>query len=668
MPLQGEPHARTALPAIARWKIFDNLRRSLLPPSLLLLLTAGWLVLPGGPSLWTGLGFLVLFFPAYVQWGQTFTNRARGVRLRDHLRIERDNLASSFHQVLLHSAFLAHQSIVMLDAIGRTLARLRSKKHLLEWQTAEDTAARLKVDGPQVFQRMWAAPVIAAVVGLAVLLLAPGSLFWALPVVTLWAISPYLAYDTGLPRGDSRRDLAPRDRHEFRRTARLTWRFFEEVVVPADNWLVPDNYQENRPDPIAHRTSPTNIGLQMLAAVSAWDLGYLSTSECLVHLDRTFSTLEKLPRYRGHFFNWYDTQSLVPLAPLYVSTVDSGNLLGYLMTLSATLPAMVDEQSARRRAFRRGHRRHARLFERDSLARDDRPGPRGRPRVPRRFSPAARAARAAARRSRRRNAWLQRISRLTSRSLAARLHDAQERLPAGDAKVRRPPGGSMRLPRWWPNGNASSPHSRRHPTRPASRATKCTARILDRIDQFVDGTELDFLFDNERHLFAIGYNVTEGRRDSTFYDALASEARLASFIAIAMRRVSQEHWFKLGRLMTPVGRHRALVSWSASMFEYLMPLLVMRTYPRTLLNETYEAVVSRHIEYAKALGVPWGISESAYNVQDADANYQYRAFGVPGIGLEARAGRRSGHRTVRQPARRAHSAEGGAGKSRAPRI
>ena len=154
------------------------------------------------------------------------------------------------------------------------------------------------------------------------------------------------------------------------------------------------------------------------------------------------------------------------------------------------------------------------------------------------------------------------------------------------------------------------------------------------MEQFIHTTELDFLFDRERHLFAIGYNVTEGRRDSTYYDALASEARLASFVAIAMRHVSQEHWFKLGRLMTPVGPHRALVSWSASMFEYLMPLLVMRSYPRTLLSETYHAVISRQIEYAKAVGIPWGISESAYNVQDAGANYQYRAFGVPGIGLK----------------------------------
>jgi cyclic beta-1,2-glucan synthetase len=285
---------RNTLPAIARWKIADNLRRSLLPPSLLLLLAAGWMALPGGPSLWTGVAFLVLFFPAYVQWGQTFTNRARGVPLSDHLRIERDNLASSLRQVLLHIAFLAHQSIVMLHAIGRTLVRLRSRTHLLEWETAADAAARLQVDRTQVFHRMWTAPVVALIVIVAVLTFEPGSLVWAVPIVALWAVSPYLAYQTGLPRVDARHDLEPRERRQFRRTARLTWRFFEQVITPGDNWLVPDNYQENRPDPIAHRTSPTNIGLQMMAAVSAWDLGYISSAACLEQLERTIDTLYKL--------------------------------------------------------------------------------------------------------------------------------------------------------------------------------------------------------------------------------------------------------------------------------------------------------------------------------------------------------------------------------------
>ena len=281
VPVQGGTRVRNGLPAVARWKIADNLRRSVLPPALVILLAAGWLVLPGGPSLWTGTAFLVLFFPAYVQWGQTFANRVRGVRLRDHIRSERDNLASSLHQVFLHCAFLVHQSIVMIDAIGRTLVRLVTRRHLLEWETAADTAARLQGEWPLVLRRMWVAPVAAASLAVVVLALRASSALWALPVLTLWAFSPYFAYHTGLPKQGDRQVLDGRERRELRRTARLTWRFFEEIVTAADNWLVPDNYQDNRPEPIAHRTSPTNIGLQMMAAVSAWDLGYVSAADCL---------------------------------------------------------------------------------------------------------------------------------------------------------------------------------------------------------------------------------------------------------------------------------------------------------------------------------------------------------------------------------------------------
>jgi hypothetical protein len=303
------------------------------------------------------------------------------------------------------------------------------------------------------------------------------------------------------------------------------------------------------------------------------------------------------------------------------------------MTISSTLPEIVQSSPLDAERFRDGLSDALDLFEQD-----------GTPAMAGLGRERARDFRADFRRLHARlertpsalgdeKAWLQGISGdLTV--LATRFHDAQERLPARDSKVRAAAG--------WLDAAAALVADRQREVQAFEKAPydvraareARAERIQSALEQFVDGTELDFLFDKERHLFAIGYNVTEGRRDSTFYDALASEARLASFLAIAMRHVSQEHWFKLGRLMTPVGRHRALVSWSASMFEYLMPLLVMRTYAHTLLDETYEAVVSRHIEYARSLGVPWGISESAYNLQDTGANYQYRAFGVPGIGLK----------------------------------
>ena len=371
-----------------------------------------------------------------------------------------------------------------------------------------------------------------------------------------------------------------------------------------------------------------------MATVSAWDLGYISTTQCLTRLERTFESLRKLPRYRGHLFNWYDTQTLVPLAPLYVSTVDSGNLLGYLLTLKTALPTMVEEMPALDDRFQEGltdthrlvrTRRDSRCWRGQAVTRRVHsaaifdgfaPDWTCRPPIPRRSV-----------------RWLQKMSDEIA-VLAARLHDAQDRMPSrhAAADIRGMVARCGRV-----DGDGTKTGARRlidAPQNTMAAFSRTAANIIAISDELIAGTELDFLFDRQRHLFAIGYNVTEGRRDSTYYDALASEARLASFIAIAMRHVSQEHWFKLGRMMTPVGHQRALVSWSASMFEYLMPLLIMRTYPRTLLDETYEAVITRHIEYANGLGVPWGISESAYNVQDAAGNYQYRAFGVPGIGLK----------------------------------
>ncbi len=472
VPVGSNARARNVLPSISRWKIADNLRRSLLAPSLLVLLVAGWLVLPGGPSLWTGTAFLVLFFPAYVQWGQTFTNRVRGVRLQDHLRTERNNLVLSLQQVLLYSAFIAHQSVVMADAIVRTLSRLVTRKHLLEWQTAADSAAQLEVARPLVARRMWAAPVVAAAIAAAVLMLRPGSAAWALPVIVLWAVSPFLAYETGLPRKERLGSLEPQERREFRRTARRTWRFFEEMLSPGDNWLVPDNFQENRPDPVAHRTSPTNIGLQMMATVSAWDLGYISTTECLTQLDRTVTTLQKLPRYRGHFFNWYDTQSLVPLAPLYVSTVDSGNLLGYLITVGAALPRIVESDLTDDRTFRDGLTDTLDLFEHEarplfaSIGRDSLKGFRADLRRLRLgLEPASVDHPASA-------ASLQLIASELG-LLATRLHDAQERLPSGDIRV----GAAA----WWLDAAASMTAERRRELAVFAKAAEGTRHTLDEI-------------------------------------------------------------------------------------------------------------------------------------------------------------------------------------------
>jgi hypothetical protein len=377
-------------------------------------------------------------------------------------------------------------------------------------------------------------------------------------VLLLWAVSPVIAFRTGLPRKDRATTLDDRERTVLRRTARLTWRFFEEMLTESDNWLIPDNHQDGRPDPIAHRTSPTNIGLQLLATLSARDLGYISTSTCLQLLERAFQSIQKLPRYRGHFFNWYDTQTLAALAPLYVSTVDSGNLLGYLLTLKMALPPLVVEREIVDERLQEALKDTLDLFERDGagvMAALGRDSVRG-------FRADVRRAQAAIAEtlppSDRWAEWLQNVSNQIA-TLAARLHDAQDRSATMTAQ--------LASSAFWLEAASSLVTERRRELGMSAAARQQAADALDAraarlialCDKLVGSTEMEFLFDSQRHLFAIGYNVTEGRRDNTFYDALASEARLASFVAIATRHVVQDHWFYLGWLLTAVGHRREIL-------------------------------------------------------------------------------------------------------------
>ena len=675
---------RNTLPALARWKIADNLRRTLLPIALTALLVGGWTILPGSPLLWTVLAILVLAFPAYVQVARSISSRVRGVRLRDHIAAERDNVVTSARQSLLSITFLAHQSWLMADAIVRTLWRLLiSRRRRLEWVSA-DRVARLEPTSTEVLRRMWMAPALALAAAASVAAVAPMNLLLALPMIALWLFSPLIVHITGRPVVHQTQPLGRSERGALRMTARKTWRFFEELLGPDDHWLIPDNYQEDRADRVAHRTSPTNIGLQLTSTLAAYDFGYISLSGVIQRLEPTFATLLGLPRYRGHFYNWYDTRRLEPLAPPYISTVDSGNLAGHLLALKSGLIEIVEGASIIGAEALDGLDDVVRLLEESHAAAD-----------PRRNAASTRILTteltslhsALAERPQSLAEWSGLLDRLAERisAIGVLLHELDE--PLDDAE---PAGGLADAALWLVRASAAVSQRKTDltelapwleaiddpafglttpgpaPTLPALAAWCVQAsaslegradaaqlraaldrsrghaedlieraqRLAELADDLVDEIEFGFLFDRERELFSIGFSVTDGRLDASYYDTLASEARLASFVAIATGQVSPEHWFKLGRSLTPAGNARALLSWSASMFEYLMPLLVMRAYPGTLLDETYRAVVDRQIQYGVLRGVPWGISESAYNAQDLDRNYQYRAFGVPGLGLK----------------------------------
>ncbi len=626
---------RNTLPAMARWKILDNLRRSLLAPALVLLLIAGWTFLPGSSLIWSLLALLVLAFPAYMQVGRSLTSRIRGVPLREHVLAERDNLAASATQAFLSTVFLLHQSWLMLDAIVRTLWRLLfTRRRMLDWVTANH---RVDVEATprSLFKLMIAVPIAGGAIALLVGIADLSHLPLAIPVLALWCMSPMLAFATGRRLKHNKIDLNRSERAAFRRIARKTWRFFDDLVGPADHWLIPDNVQENRLEFVAHRTSPTNIGLQLMSTLAAYDFGYITVRSLIIRLEATFATLLAMQRYRGHFYNWYETRTLDPLAPRYISTVDSGNLAGYLVTLRAALLQLDENTPVITPSFLEGLDDVIGLME-EEIGRGGEPGKGVN--TTRLKKELARLRAELTERPGTRDEWKALLLRISDHlaQIGVRLHEIEEPFFAveGGDNVEESHDGDASY--WLDQAAAAVAERMRDLERPMPRTEiiERAERMADMADDLVEETEFDFLFDEERRLFSIGFNVAEGRLDASYYDTLASEARLASFLAIATGKISHDHWFRLGRSLTPIGGSRALLSWSASMFEYLMPLLVMRTYPGTLLHETYAAVLQRQMQYGQRRGVPRGISESAYYTQDLEGNYQYRAFGVPGLGLK----------------------------------
>ncbi|HEX2656825.1 MAG TPA: glucoamylase family protein, partial [Polyangia bacterium] len=597
----------------------------------------------------------------------------------------------------LHALFalatLPYEAQVAAAAIVRTTIRvLLTRRRLLEWRTARDAqrSARASLFGTYV--EMWPSPFVAvalAVMALAVPdVLAPDFLFVAAPVLALWLVAPTLTWWLSHPLPPARPRMSGVDLAFLRVLARQTWRFFETFLVADDNYLPPDNFQEDPPRGIAHRTSPTNIGLALTANLAAYDFGYVTASEVIARTERTLATLDKMQRFRGHFYNWYDTQSLEPLRPTYVSTVDSGNLSGHLLTLASGLNELATQPLLRRELFAglsdtlaalsvvlekqvgtsRNNALHHLSSLREALANPPQTLQAARrslatlrsqgQTLPASFGTALAAEPDVA-------FWtgafvvgcqsaLDELETLTPWIMPAEarpqdLDASWDELLAALDKVPTLAGVALLEQELATRFEALAATAVALPERKAwfdqlrssvvDASSRASARLSALRDLAVRCAELadidyEFLYDRGRHLLAIGYNVADHRLDGSFYDLLASEARLASFVAISERKLPQEHWFSLGRLLTSAGGCPSLLSWSGSMFEYLMPLLIMPTFEGTILDQTYRGVVKRQIQYGAERHIPWGVSESGYNKTDAQLNYQYQAFGVPGLGFK----------------------------------
>ncbi|MGH8506448.1 MAG: glucoamylase family protein, partial [Stenotrophobium sp.] len=626
---------RNPISVLSRFKILDNLRRSLVPAALTLLLALGWTVLATAWS-WTLVVAGIIFIPALLASALDIFRKPGNALLVPHLIATNRTAARRLAQVVFMLACLPFEAYFSLDAMLRSVARmLFTHTRLLEWNPSSVARRHARNDLVSYCRLMWIGPTLA-IAGFVFLAVSnPMALFAAWPILSLWFISPAIAWWISRPLVRDEPTLSADQILFLEKLSRKIWSFFEHFVGTEDHWLPPDSYQEYPAPVIAHRTSPTNIGLALLANLAAYDFGYIACGQLLERSANTFESMQALERYKGHFYNWYDTRTLEPLPPLYISTVDSGNLAGHLLTLRQGLLALPDDAILNPKVF------HGLNITLNVLA--DIPGAdsiagfdvfRKELKLASDTSPNTLAA---ARRQ---------FDRLTTASetmasaaktspedqvqwwaqvLARQCLDARDELTLLSPASTDASGGDGRIP--------TLRELARQGNQPALERLANIHALAAQAGHLAD-MEYDFLYDEARHLLAIGYNITERRRDASYYDLLASEVRLCSFVLIAQGKLPQEHWFSLGRLLTVSGGTPILVSWSGSMFEYLMPLLVMPTYENTLLDQTYRVAVDRQIEYGKLREVPWGISESGYNILSAHLNYQYRAFGVPNLGLK----------------------------------
>ncbi|HVN88928.1 MAG TPA: glucoamylase family protein [Candidatus Binataceae bacterium] len=713
-PNTPDASTKTAIPLIGRWKMIDNLRRTMSAPATFLGLLAGWTLPVSAAAIWSLFILVTIAAPGFLPLFAGLVPRRFGISKRSHLRAVALDLTAAFLQVMFLVTLLAHQAWLMTDAVIRTLFRLFIRRRsLLEWVTAAQAKLRARLDVRESYSRMSGGVVLALLAVGIIACFGRDSWLIASPFVILWLSAPAVARWSSFPPplvGPN--PPSAEQAQALRLIARRTWSFFEAFVTAEDHVLPPDNFQEDPNPVVAHRTSPTNLGLYLLSAVTAHDFGWLGSFDTVKRLGETLTTMGGLERFRGHFYNWYDTQRLSPLDPKYVSSVDSGNLAGHLIALGNAMRDMADgpaisaewrsgiddalkiacqglRQLADDRRTQTVTTKHLEtalealtasiLIARVTPAE-----------VVQQLAELALEAQTAADIARTLHEergddgsaevshWVEAVRA----SILSHQHDVDELMPwaklagsvtagAGEKPDDGEPAGEPMframfegiptitdLPQHCDTVIAALTRRRSELIGRAPDDVKDGARIDALIDAFersasaagalqrrliqlkkiagelVAAMEFAFLFEPTRQLLAIGYRVAEGSLDPNCYDLLASEARLASFVAIAKGDVPARHWFRLRRDLTPVDRGSALISWSGSMFEYLMPSLVMRASEESLLSQSNRLVVRRQIKYGAKLGVPWGVSESAYNARDLELTYQYSNFGVPGLGLK----------------------------------
>ncbi len=674
------------LSLLSKVKIFDNLRRSLIAPSLVVLVALSLSILPGSVLFWfsfivASLSLsLIIEVSRYIISGKIFA-----IKVKRYTR-SITGIRAVILQNMLNVIFLPHQAWLMVSAITVTLVRVFiTKRNMLEWVTSADAEKTQKYSLGSYLRLMGASlPVALTILSLS-MIFKPVTFIFALSLFTVWWLSPYIAFKVSKEIETKKYKPTEADRIELGIISRKTWRYFEDFANFRNHFLAPDNYQADPPRGVAHRTSPTNIGLGLLATVSACDLGYISVDEMVDLISKTATTVQGLDKWNGHLYNWYDTITLKTLQPRYISTVDSGNLAGYLITLTQSLKEYLGKPVINKR-FLYGLRDTLCCAEKANVQAcmdfmfpdilfDNKPLDL--------------------------LLWKRAINSIEEEPWFNTIKDAIWKVKIVDTIKMFKKEIANFFP--WVNLIERTPDSLRKgdPGEAVAAgvaslflllqnnstlkdlagvyksANYCIGNLIDLVkndtnDKYYDAIDwlnelrfsllaaieniedikhkieglieitgilagaMDFtpLYDEKRHLFSIGYNYEENKISNSYYDLFASEARQTSYICIAKGTIPPEHWFKMGRALTVVDRYKGLISWTGTMFEYMMPLLIMKTYSNTLLDETYSFVIKCQKKYAKQRGMPWGISESGFNSLDINNDFQYKAIGVPSLGLK----------------------------------
>ena len=673
VPGYGNAVQKNQLTALSRWKILDNLRRSLVPIAMWMVLVFGWFVSPT-PWFWTFTLIGIIIPPAILSFGWSFLKKPDDVSWRNYFNATFELLVNNLLQHTWTIITLPYEAFVNADAIARTLWRMFvSHKNLLQWDPF--STASKKKNLASHYAIMWPGPLMGILFWTVLPFVSWPAFIIASPILVSWMLSPFMAWWISLPQAREKASLSGQQNNYLKNLSRKTWAFFENFIGPDDNWLPPDNYQENPEPRIAHRTSPTNIGLSLLSSLAAYDFGYISTQQLLERSRYTLASMQELERYRGHFLNWYSTETLLPLYPRYVSTVDSGNLAASLLTFKEGLISLytrpilcsqvyaglfdtihvLREKSKEPTAFKKNideglestsdsllnisstEKFLAKLLLDAEVYREKQ-----------KLNPASEsywwAEALVVQTSRAHDELVTLIGWIPEMQQYKPLHEAfqlQGEIPSLHDLINITDALMPKFDAFIASENSAEVKTSMLAMRSRMERARATAdEMIESIDvlskqciNFSD-YQYDFLYDDVQHFLSIGFNVEEHRRDPGFYDLLGSEARLAVYVAIAQGKIPQESWFALGRQLTNAGKDPVLISWSGSMFEYLMPLLMTPVYDATLLDQTHKGAVKRQIEYGQRRGLPWGLSESCYNMVHANMDYMYRAFGVPGLGLK----------------------------------